>query len=203
MQAVHRAVIQELSDELVWHYPAMVLGTIGVRSADMALRLAEIVSRILALAPTYKHSRVPRFLRTKRYFNKTFIQKHVGLCTGLLDQPPSNLFHQEAPARVRAAMRTLIVAGGDRDYHRDDDSLIWCRRFKWDEIRGPQRVLFQSYLQYCLQEEDFVGLGDALLVTSGMRCFGRGAHKAAYLDILIFSLRTASVRSYCHANCTR
>ena len=185
-------VVQDLVDELVWHYPAIVLAGKGNRSADMALRLAGVVARILELAPTYRGLASSPFRGTERRFDGAFIQKHARLCVELLDREPPDPLHQETSARVHAAMRTIIVAGGDRYYQPDDDSLIWGWRFRSDNTVNPQSVL--QYLERCRQEEDIVGLGDALLVTTDMWCLGSNVQKAAFLDILISSLAAESTR---------
>ena len=189
-------VVDKIVDELVWHYPAIVLGKRGQRSADMALQLAGAVARILELAPTYQGSASFPFRGTERSFDKAFIQKHARLCTELLDKEPSESLHQESLARVHAAMRTIVVAGGARGHHPDDDSLIWMGIFRWGDIRDSHQV-FQSlivYMDHCLQEGDFVGLGDALLVASDLWRFGSDVQKTALLDILISSLGSGSTR---------
>ena len=184
-------VVDKLVDELVWHYPVIVLGGRGERSADMALQLAPVVACILELAPTYQGPASSPFQGTERRFDDAFIKKHARLCTELLDRDPSDPLHQQASTRVHAAMRSIIVAGGARSHHPDDDSLIWEWRLDWD-THNPQRVL--QYLEHCRQEGDLVGLGDALLVTNDMWCFGSDVQKAAFLDILISSLGAESIR---------
>ena len=168
----------------------------GNRNADTALGLADIVARILELAPTYRGSASSPFRGTERTFDKAFIQTHARLGAELLDREHSDPFHQEASARVHAAMRTIVVAGGDREFHPDDDSLIWWRRFGRDDTHDSQRVsqaLFK-YLEHCCQEKDLVGLGDALLVTSDKWHFASNVQKSAFLDILISSLGSGSTR---------
>ena len=159
-------------------------------SSDVALRLAGVVTRILELGPSIHDESHT----SEGKSDKGFIQKHAKLCIELLDREPSEPPYQEASARVRAAMRTIIVAGGPRSYHPDGDSLIWYGNFGWDSIQDSQ--VFQrliKYLEHCRQKKDFIGLGDALLVTSDMWRFGTGVQKA-FLDILIPSLNGESSR---------
>ena len=166
------------------------------RNTDMALGLAGAVARILELAPTYQGSPSYPFRGTERTFDKAFIQKHARLRAQLFDRESTDPPPQEVSARVRAAMRTIVVAGGGRKIHPDDDSLIWRGRFRWDDTDDSQRVsqaLFK-YLEHCCQEKDLVGLGDALLVTSVKWHFASNVQKAAFLDILISSLGTGSTR---------
>ena len=162
----------------------------------MALGLAGVVARILEPAPTYRGSAGSHFNGTERTFDKAFLQKHVRLCDELLGREHSHPLHQEALARVHAAMRTLVVARGNRIYHADDNSLVWCWPCGWDDTDDSQEVfqgLFE-YLEHCCQKEDFVGLGDALLLTSDMWRFDSNVRKAAFLNILISSLGSGSTR---------
>ena len=170
-----------------------MLAARGKRSAETALQLAGVVARILKLAPTYRGS-AKSLSDTERCFDKAFIQRHAKLCAKLLDRGPSD---PEASARVHAAMRTIVVVGGDRNFRPDDDSLVWWWMISgWDGTHDSQRVFpgLIEYLEHCRQEEDFVGLGDALLVTSNMWHLGSDVQKAAFFDIIISSLDVGSTR---------
>lgn len=158
--------------------------------SELALRLAGVVSRILQIAPTRLHSERRDTSKQTRIFDKAFIKKQVELCIDLLDRPRTDPLHQEAPSRVRAALRTIITAGGNREHRLDDDSLILEGEFGWgDTIHQPQvlRCLLQ-YLEHCRQEGDYVGLEDALLVASDTWRFGSDMQKVTFLEILSFCL---------------
>ena len=193
---LYSLVVDKLVDELVWHYPAIVLGARGKKGADLALKLAGVMARILELAPTYRELAGSPFQGTERTFDEVFIQKHARLCTESLQRRPSDPHRQEGSARVRAAMRTIVVAGGERMHHPDDDPLIWRWRLDWADAHDPQEVTqcFVQYLEHCRQEGDLVGLGDALLVTNDMWRFGSDVQKAGFLHILISSLGAGSTR---------
>ena len=91
---------------------------------------------ILDLAPTYPGSSSYPFRDTEG-----FILKHSNFCAELLDREPSDPLHQEASARVHAAMRTIIVAVEARSHHSDNDALIWEWGLDWDDTHDPQRIL--------------------------------------------------------------
>lgn len=196
-------MVHKLVDELVWYYPSVVLARGRAEGkaqayAERALRLADVVSRILDLAPLYKWS---WFADTKdpkpmRRFDKAFIQQRVRLCGDLFKRSSSDLLNQDVPAYVRAALRSIVTAGGNRKHRPDDDSLIWRWRFGWDDTHDQPQVFKRliDYLEHCWREEDSVGMGDALLVTSDIWRLGSDVQKAAFLDILIFSLGADSIR---------
>lgn len=205
---IYSAIVHKLVDTLVSHYPVIVLTGRTERTAreytGRAVRLTNAVSRILAIAPTYKQSdgdTTSSFMGSENSkpsprFDKAFIQQHVMLCGDLLYRLPSDLLYQEASAYVRAALRPIVTAMGNREHRPDDDSLIWRAKFGWDDTKIQPWVFdcLVGYLKHLHKEEDFVGMGDALLVTGDIWRLGNGAQQAAFLDILTFSLGSKSVR---------